>query len=79
MSLWAQMIMIVVVLSLAVIVSDWLERRRRKQGFAHESGELPGLKEGQTIMAVVDKKKTLYFCIGRDEEKDIQKYEKDVK
>jgi hypothetical protein len=73
------MIMIVAVLSLVVIVTDWLERRERKQDFAHESGELPGLKEGQTIMAVVDKKKTLYFCIGKDGEQDIQKYEKDVK
>jgi hypothetical protein len=79
MPVWIEIIVIIAVLYVAIVVCDWLPRREPKQNFAHESEELPGLKEGQTIMAVVDKKKSLYFFIGKDREKDVQEYEEDVK
>jgi hypothetical protein len=79
MPLWIQIVMIVALLYLATIVSELCSRREQKRRFAHESGELLGLKEGQTIMAVVDEKEVLYFCIGKDREKHVQKDEEEVK
>jgi hypothetical protein len=79
MPLWTEIITIVAVLCVAIVVCDWLSRRESKQSFVHESEGFLSLKEGQTIMAVVDKKKRLYFFIGKDREKDVQEYEEDVK
>jgi len=52
--------------------------REQKQKTAQASAELFSLKAGQTIMAVMDEKKTLYFCIGKDGEKHVQQDEEDV-
>jgi hypothetical protein len=76
---WTEIITIVAVLCVAIVVCDWLSRRQSKHSFAHESEEFPSLKEGQTILAVVDKKRRLYFFIGKDREQDVQEYEEDVK
>src|SRR6266487_4305828 len=69
MPFWVQILMIIAVISLTIIVSEWCSCRAQQRRCAHESGELFGLKEGQTIMAVVDAKEALYFCIGKGREK----------
>jgi cbb3-type cytochrome oxidase subunit 3 len=66
MPLWGQVLVGLAVLCLVTIVYALYLYWKQKQGFAQESAELFALKEGQTIMAVVDEKTTLYFCIGRD-------------
>ena len=78
MPLWVQVMVILAALYFAAIVSALYFRREQKQKTAQASAELFALKEGQTIMAVVDQKKTLYFCIGKDGEKPVQKDEEDV-
>ena len=75
MSFWIQILMISAIICLTIIVSEWCSRRAQQRRCAHESGELFGLKEGQTIMAVVDAKEALYFCIGKDREKHVQEEE----
>ncbi len=70
---------IFVALFLITLMSTLASHREHTHESAQESGELFGLKEGQTIMAVVEEKRTLYFCIGRDRKKHVQKDEDDVK
>jgi hypothetical protein len=53
-------------------------RRAYTSESAREVGEPFALKEGQTITAVVDEKRTLYFCIGRDPTKHVQQDEDNV-
>jgi hypothetical protein len=72
MPLWVQVMVGLTALYLVTIVSTLYFHPRQKQEYAQESAELFSLKEGQTILAVVDTKKTLYFCIGRDGEKHVQ-------
>jgi hypothetical protein len=66
MPLWGQVLVGLAVLHLITIVCALYVRWKQKQKFAQEAAELFALKEGQTIMAVVDEKNILYFCIGRD-------------
>ena len=78
MSLLILIIVIVAALSLVTVMSELSSRREQQQASAQEFAELLGLKEGQTIMAVVDEQEVLYFCIGKDREKHVQKDEKEV-
>ena len=78
MSLLILIIVIVAALSLVTVMSELSSRREQQQASAQEFAELLGLKEGQTIMAVVDEQEVLYFCLGKDREKPVQKDEKEV-
>jgi uncharacterized protein YpmB len=78
MSLLILMIVIFAALSLVTVMSELSSRREQKQASAQELAELLGLKEGQTIMAVVDEPEVLYVCLGKDREKLVQKDEEEV-
>ena len=78
MSLLLVMIVIFAALSLVAVLSELAARREHKQASAQEFAELLGLKEGQTIMAVVEEQAVLYFCLGQDREKPVQKDEEEV-
>jgi hypothetical protein len=69
-----------IVMALVVIMFVALldARRAYTSESAQEVGEPFALKEGQTITAVVDEKRTLYFCIGRDPTKHVQQEEEGV-
>jgi hypothetical protein len=69
---------IFVALVVIILVAILDARRAYTPESAQEVGEPFGLKEGQTIMAVVEEKRTLYFCIGRDPTKRVQQDEDDV-
>jgi uncharacterized protein YpmB len=78
MSLLILMIVIFAALSLVTVLSELSSRREQQQASAQELAELLGLKEGQTIMAVVDEPEVLYVCLGKDREKPVQKDEEEV-
>jgi cbb3-type cytochrome oxidase subunit 3 len=66
MPLWGQVLVGLAALYLVTILHILYLYWKQKQESVKELAELFALKEGQTIMAVVDEKNTLYFCIGRD-------------
>ncbi len=78
MSLLILIIVIFAALSLVTVMSELSSRREQQQASAQEFAELLGLKEGQTIMAVVEEQAVLYFCLGQDREKPVQKDEEEV-
>ena len=78
MSLLILLIVIFAALSLVTVMSELSSRREQKHASAQECAELLGLKEGQTIMAVVEEQEVLYFCLGQDREKPGQKDEEEV-
>ena len=78
MSLLILMIVIFAALSLVTVMSELAARRAQKQASAQEFAELMGLKEGQTIMAVVDEPDVLYVCLGQDRATQVQKDEEEV-
>ena len=78
MSLLILIIVIFAALSLVTVMSELSSRREQQQASAQEFAELLGLKEGQTIMAVVDEPEVLYVCLGKDREKPVQKDEEEV-
>ena len=65
MPLLGQVLVVFVALYLVTILYVLYLYWKQKQESVKELAELFALKEGQTIMAVVDEKNTLYFCIGR--------------
>ena len=66
MPLLGQVLVVFAALYLVTILYVLYLYWKQKQESVKELAELFALKEGQTIMAVVDEKNTLYFCIGRD-------------
>ena len=78
MSLLFVMIVIFAALSLVTVLSELSSRREHKHASAQECAELLGLKEGQTIMAVVDEPDVLYVCLGQDRATQVQKDEEEV-
>ena len=71
MALLVLMLAIFTAVLLISLVSTLASGREHTHESAQEAGEVFGLKEGQTIMAVVEEKRTLYFCIGRDRKKHV--------
>jgi cbb3-type cytochrome oxidase subunit 3 len=65
MPLLGQVLVVFAALYLVTILYVLYLYWKQKQESVKELAELFALKEGQTIMAVVDEKNTLYFCIGR--------------
>ena len=78
MSLLILIIVIFAALSLVTVMSELSSRREQQHASAQEFAELLGLKEGQTIMAVVDEQEVLYFCLGKDRATHVQKDEEEV-
>jgi hypothetical protein len=78
MSLLILMIVIFAALSLVTVMSALASRRVQKQASAQEFAELLGLKEGQTIMAVVDEPEVLYVCLGKDRATQVQQDEEEI-
>jgi flagellar biosynthesis/type III secretory pathway M-ring protein FliF/YscJ len=74
---WAQVVMGLAVLYFVTIVSALYFYRKEKQESTQKLGRSLGLEKGQTIMAVMEKQKILYFCIGKDGQEYV--HEEDVK